>query len=499
MASSPSGASIDTTEAQTLPTLTTFLRDVPPQLVVLLAELGPHIAAIRRVAEAASWKSEHADSWILLGLWWAVCLLSEFTLRYFLIIAVGTIYVYLSLRPPTKSRPPVTEQNLQATVIDLSVIEALLPTLPRPYPLQLNVLARLVALAYLPSLALTYFVRLKFLLGVFGTIVFIWRAHWAAHVREAVWRSAWFRRGLARVWSLLSGQPSQPVVLSTSSLLRTLDTSHSVRFLITVYENQRWWVGLDWTAALLPSERPPWCSASLEPIQPPSVFALPPPTCSFVGDGKGGLVKRTATWNWDEGEWKVSVKKDLGLKRVEKELPALKEDTTQHANRVGKAKQKIYETGQKLKTHRDSDSKDVDEVAEDDTDPTEAESTLQEADPDEQITDNDGWVYGDNKWKAFSGSGGLGKYTRFRKWTRVALLTEVVEPASAVEAHTFAAEQQEAYSTALRERQASVSSRRSLSDSRRSIDEQRDGEDDRDSNGLRQRLKAALRKSSMTV
>ena len=80
-ASSPLRASFDAAEVQTLPTLTNFLQDVPPQLTTLLAELGPSIAIIRRLAEAASWKSEYVDSWLLLGVWWAVCLLSEFTLR----------------------------------------------------------------------------------------------------------------------------------------------------------------------------------------------------------------------------------------------------------------------------------------------------------------------------------------------------------------------------------------------------------------------------------
>lgn len=218
-----------------------------------------------------------------------------------------------------------------------------------------------------------------------------------------------FRRGLSRVWGLLSGQPSQTVVLSTTSFTRQSETTRTLHFVITIYENQRWWVGLDWTSALLPSERPSWCSASLEPVSPPSGFTLPPPTVSYVSDGRGGLVKRAASWTWDEGEWKVSVRKDFGLKRVEKELPVPKDDGSQYANKAGKAKQKVYEASQKLKTPRDSDTKDVDEHEQDDPDSSEPISALQDLDRDDQVTDNDGWIYGDNKWKAFSNSGGLGK------------------------------------------------------------------------------------------
>lgn len=36
------------------------------------------------------------------------------------------------------------------------------------------------------------------------------------------------------------------------------DEGEDVRLQFTVFENQRWWVGLDWTHALLPGERASW-------------------------------------------------------------------------------------------------------------------------------------------------------------------------------------------------------------------------------------------------
>jgi len=56
---------------------------------------------------------------------------------------------------------------------------------------------------------------------------------------------------------------------------------------------------------------------------------------------------------------------------------------------------------------------------------------VQELEEDEsELTDQDGWTYCDNQWKGANNKGGLGKYTRYRKWTRLAILTEYVEPAS---------------------------------------------------------------------
>ena len=90
----------------------------------------------------------------------------------------------------------------------------------------------------------------------------------------------------------------------------------------------------------------------MEPVSAPSSFALPSPTVAYLGDGKGGLFKHTATWKWGEGEWKVVVKKEMGTKRVEKELPVMKEDLTPHANRVGRAKLKMHDSAGVTVPHR---------------------------------------------------------------------------------------------------------------------------------------------------
>jgi len=51
----------------------------------------------------------------------------------------------------------------------------------------------------------------------------------------------------------------------------------------------------------------------------------------------------------------------------------------------------------------------------------------EEGKDEEMFTDADGWMYADNKWEGASARGGMGKYTRFRRWTRIAILSETVE------------------------------------------------------------------------
>ncbi len=177
-------------------------------------------------------------------------------------------------------------------------------------------------------------------------------------------------------------------------------------------------MGLDWTAALLPGERPSWCSATQEPISPPSAFSLPPSVSTTTGDGKGGFVKRSASWRWEEGEWKVVVKpENSGVKRVEKEPPMLRDESAASStSRLGKAKIKAAEMGSKFRSH-EGDTGDVENAGDVIGSPTsprnESWHDEPEDDDSEPNTDVEGWVYGDNKWRASSHSNGIGKVMSF--------------------------------------------------------------------------------------
>lgn len=330
-----------------------------------------------------------------------------------LVLVGASMYIFAAYRKQSRrNKPPVTEESLQAVVVDLSVIESSLPSPERPPLPSWTVFARIVAVLYIPSVILTSIVQLKVILGFIGTIALVWRAPWARNLRAAMMRSAWIRWSLYQVWARITGQPYQRNnMIAISS--QAAQPNHSIRFLFTVFENQRWWMGLDWTAALLPSERPSWCSATHEPLSPPSVFALPAPTVAFLSDGHGGMLKRTARWTWEEGEWRVVVKKEnSGTRRVERELPAPKEEATVSQSKMEKTRQKIKEAGQKLSPTKQSQSLGGDTGDTELTDATQNENISDEeerGDPDEPLTDNDGWVYGDNQWKGTSNKGGMGK------------------------------------------------------------------------------------------
>ena len=86
------------------------------------------------------------------------------------------------------------------------------------------------------------------------------------------------------------------------------NSSEPIYYRFEIHENQRWWMGLDWTAALLPQERPSWCDSHIQSVSSPSAFGLPPSSSIILPAEPGklaGRVKRTATWKWLDEEWLI--------------------------------------------------------------------------------------------------------------------------------------------------------------------------------------------------
>lgn len=306
---------------------------------------------------------------------------------------------------PDSQPPPVTGNHVHLIISDLTKIQELAPP-PRQVKLpSFPVLLRVTAVLYIPYSVLAFLVRLRVIIAVTGTVVLTWRAPWAVTAREGLWRSAWFRWSVYHLWSSISGQPlppisqSYPITVNSKSKINLkadgaeITPVEPVRFLFSIHENQRWWMGLDWTAALLPQERPAWSTASEEPISPPSAFILPAPTTVYLPH-ENGRAKHTAIWTWEEDEWRVLRRLEgSSTSRVERPLPSLKEEVP--SNPLLKVAGKMKDA--KDAVHQSHEKKDKEEEEED------------QSESDDPFTDPDGWIYADNKWEGSSGKGGMGK------------------------------------------------------------------------------------------
>lgn len=316
--------------------------------------------------------------------------------RFLPLVIFGVVAIWQWRHRHRPEAPPVTESTLQGVITDLTIIQSSLPSsIPAP-SLETSKAFRAAVILSVPYLLLSFLVSFRAVVAIAGTVCLTWRAPWALVIRTTLWRSAWLRWTIYKIWAFLVGQPLAPPVMSPQPSVSSTEDVQSFRFLFTIYENQRWWMGLDWTAALLPAERPSWCSAAQQPMSPPNSFTLPESTVVCLPDGKGGRLKRTATWRWEEPEWRVLVHKERNsVSRVELPLPTLKDDN-QNSSLLLKAAGRLREGSQ-------SDYNKPDDHASDDACQSDEEA----------LTDSDGWIYVDNKWENQSNKGGMGKVRVF--------------------------------------------------------------------------------------
>lgn len=167
---------------------------------------------------------------------------------------------------------------------------------PAPHkPTPAYSLAWLALTSYPFYLALTWLVPLRLLFLVAGSVALLWRAPFFEVLRGTLWQSAAVRwacriglavlrggHGLRKEWALrekgvglvgkLKGGKGGEVQIKKVKVASTVGgighegeeednfdaEGEDVQVQFTVFENQRWWVGLDWTHALLPGERASW-------------------------------------------------------------------------------------------------------------------------------------------------------------------------------------------------------------------------------------------------
>lgn len=304
-----------------------------------------------------------------------------------------------------------------------------------------------------------------------GLLGLSWCSTYASLVRYALWKSATIRRAtrsalrlfsvgylggpgasdLARTGVSLGGPGAtvsdarvQTTTLKGSSSQTDPKTTriNHVAYRFELFENQRWWMGLDWTAALLPQERASWTDDNLSPVSPPSSFTLPAETVTMkpapTKEKPNAWEKRTVRWKWEEEEWRVIINASSGGGAAPgSPTPAGAGDddgasrrdsfSTLKGSTLFSAFQKTSESSAFATPSESQEGPSTpppsspfpgggDESGEDD------DSYLYR-DP----TDASGWRYGDNAWEKMDKKSGMGKYTRRRRWVRKARMDEIVE------------------------------------------------------------------------
>ncbi|WVQ99393.1 hypothetical protein IAU59_006526 [Kwoniella sp. CBS 9459] len=358
-----------------------IITSIPGPVLRLLVLFAKPISLFRGALEILSWRAgRRVQSWMLVGVWWALCLGAGHAFMYLLpplvflpVLPLNKLRMKQSVssKQPVKNTisRPSTSETVLLTLSDLNVIYALLP--PSPLPTTSSVYERFKQLGpirlvrglfvlWTTWIALGYIIGYRTLLGVIGSIFLLLPSPPLAHLVNLLSKSLFFRRALALAFLLTFGSPpetsyrfsishfsplgwmkSKWTVSRRPSLAfsfrpkmptkaaandSALDTDDEtpmghaedgvgekveqpIYFRFEVHENQRWWMGLDWTSALLPQERPSWCDLHLQPVSPPQSFSLPATTSVVIpaptATDPNGRVLRTASWKWLDDDWSI--------------------------------------------------------------------------------------------------------------------------------------------------------------------------------------------------
>ncbi|WWC89313.1 uncharacterized protein L201_004234 [Kwoniella dendrophila CBS 6074] len=543
------------------------------------------------------------QSWMVIGAWWSLCLASGHAFRYLLpalifipFIPLSTLRLKSSTKQPTKntSVEPSTSDSLIITLSDINAIYALLPPSPLPKitssyerfrQLGSLRLVRGLIVIWVTWLMLGQVIGYRTLLGMVGTIVLLLPSPPLAHIVNLLSKSLFIRRSLALAFLFTFGSPPESsykfsvtdfsplgwvkskwttsrrpsLAFSLKPKMSSLSQSNlsesaiadddeegkmekveqPIYFKFELHENQRWWMGLDWTSALLPQERPSWCDNHLQPVSPPQSFILPQSTSIIVpqptvNDPKA-KVQRTSNWKWLDDDWHTvkqgpaalltsttggSAKQNQtipsptipqhhddehgftvpnqpqntgnttsggassrptsfistfgsspptatgedtlspgaraqsiaeqaftkGLERLKARTASVAANATSSSssssanNQAGSSPRKTSDTSNfSFRQRTTSQASDDSHHTTNDHHDLPSNVNVQLPLPGEVIvekddaTDNDGWVYGDNKWEGMGPKGGLGKFTRRRRWTRRAVLIETVTKIKSIE------------------------------------------------------------------
>lgn len=317
-ASVPSPAMVQT-EPQVLQSQD-LVASLPAPVFRLLVIFAYPISKLRTALEIVCWKpGRRVQSWMLVGAWWGICLGSKHIFRWLLpalvflpLIPLSTLRLKSSTTPEKDGKTPtqsVTTETVLVTLHDLHSIHALLP--PSPLPSFSSVytrfrqlgawrLSRGLVVIWATWVILGHIIGFRTLLAILGSVLLLLPSPSLAHLVDLLSKSLAVRRALALAFLFTFGSPPE------QSYRMTLDFSPStwikskwavsrrpslafsfrptigkgdmpasaiaddddeeedgkvenpIYFRFEVHENQRWWMGLDWTSALLPQERPSW-------------------------------------------------------------------------------------------------------------------------------------------------------------------------------------------------------------------------------------------------
>lgn len=322
----------------------------PPQITRALAYSHPFITPLNKVVGLLSWTTgDPWESFLLVAAFWAITLYGDSVIRWtgpivVVILLILGMYTrrYSSLSSTgwtgekvekghnrsASDAPTHHHKSLDEIVDELKLFTSRCNILLDPWlrltdflstqrtatsattrPALTALFIRILFVTpiwIILTLPPLYVITTKRVILVIGTLSFSWHSRPARVARTILWRSRTFRHTCAMVTGLpisgtTDGPPSLPPrnpknanEIAASLAAKRQPQSPGIHFTFTLYENQRRWLGIGWTASMLAYERAAWTDEELNPSVPKEQFGLP--------EVEGGH----ARWRWAEGsKWHV--------------------------------------------------------------------------------------------------------------------------------------------------------------------------------------------------
>jgi hypothetical protein len=356
LAQFPPGAQPHGTSPQIPDTKTNLLDSTPPQIVRALAQAEPLIRGLNTVLGILTWSSGRDWlSYLIVVTWWITCLYGGWFVKFagnflpVIIIAVwyttqraGIPLVNLCNLAVTEEERTSTHTSLTNTLKEIDILRTRIGLFVTPPSLLLPHLALPGSQPLLVRLCLAWPVWLlithkmlppRKIVLIVGTSVLCWSAPWARVVCIALWRSRTIRSIAGSIIGQDLLEQHSPITPETTALQVDNPTNHEkrgstssvkgnlgggIKITQTLYQSQRRWIGIGWTANLFPNERSAWyvltqitnfaradetehAAVSIDDFTLPGEKSLPHTLPN------GEKANRVARWKWLDPEWKPVV------------------------------------------------------------------------------------------------------------------------------------------------------------------------------------------------
>lgn len=295
-----------------------FVSSIPPSVTRLLTYCTPAIHLSFYLLKLITWQSANGrESLLLLAAWWFVCLwvreLIVYGTTWILVAWISWNWIQRSKRERLGKTQPValassaTSTDLNRTLAELELVVDYIGVLHRAASTTLarldwsdrtetEIILNMALYTYLPWLVFAYLVPLRYMILFAGSLLICWSSPWMRVIRMAIARSILMQYLIqtAIEWIISLGAPrgwrgiptrqfsvrgliqrakeeqkrmlaggarkvqNQEQEESKSEASGSKLKGPDLIFRFVIYENQRWWLGLDWTTNMMPNERAPW-------------------------------------------------------------------------------------------------------------------------------------------------------------------------------------------------------------------------------------------------